>query len=158
MRKDNLKITVAFIIASLLGLLLQFSNPVQVLLVMGLLLLSGFFSLVILVIGLFTKKFRIWYIVGLVPIVVAYSFTTLIRHYKHKKAVEINAQLELFKKEYGKYPKDLMQIKNEIEIDGLKYSTYSSDTNYDLEYLMDSFNREYFDSKSGEWRTLGWND
>ena len=101
MRKNNLKIIIAFIIAFLLGLLLQFSNPLQALLIMFILLFLVFFSLIILVIGLFSKKFRIWYIVGFVPIVVAYSFTTLVRNYKHKKAIEINANLNFSKKRMG---------------------------------------------------------
>lgn len=158
MQKDNLKTIIAFIIAFPLGLLLQFSNPAQALLIIVILIISSFFSLVVLVIGIFSKKFRVWYMIGLVPIIVAFSFSKVVRNYKHKKALAIKTQLELFRKANGKYPKDLTQIKNIIKIDGLKYSTYSSDTNYELEYLMDEFNKEHFDSNSGKWSTSGWND
>jgi hypothetical protein len=41
---------------------------------------------------------------------------------------------------------------------GLTYTTNNDFTNYRIEYLMDQFNREYFDSKSKSWSTLGWND
>ncbi len=158
MPKNNIKTIVAIILAFFFGFALHFSNPVIALLVMALLFLLAFFSFVVLSIGLFSKKFRVWYIIGFIPLLVTYTFETGIRHYKHKKAVAITTRLELFKKETGRYPKDLQQIKNDIEINGLKYSPDSSLTNYNLEYLMDAFNREYFSTWSGNWGTLGWND
>ena len=90
--------------------------------------------------------------------IVAYSFTTGVRDYRHKKALKINAELEIFKMENGTYPKNLIQLKSDVDIDGLKYTTDSAYTKYELEYLMDGFDREIFDSYSKEWSTLGWND
>ena len=72
--------------------------------------------------------------------------------------MKLNIQIERYKIVYGKYPKNLIDLNSKIELRGLTYSTNKDFTNYRIEYLMDQFNREYFDSESKSWGTLGWND
>jgi len=156
--KNRLKTSLVILFTVFLGISIHFADPLLSLFILGLWGVLFFFSLATLTIGIFSKKFRFWYLIGFIPFIVGYSFETGIRSYKHNKAVEITSQLEFYKKEKGIYPKDLILIKDEIEIPGLKYYTNPQQTNFRLEYLMDQYNREYFDSESNKWGTLGWND
>lgn len=115
-------------------------------------------SLILIIAGIIKRKFRFWYLVGFVPFLAGYTFETGIRKYKHEKAVKLNAQIENYRMEHGKYPAQLTDMKTGIELSGLVYSTNGDLTSYRIEYLMDQFNREYFESKSKSWGTLGWND
>ena len=64
-------------------------------------------------------------------------------------------QIEKFKNNTGAYPKDLKQIEASNKIDGIKYDVDSDGKNFRIEYLMDGFNKEFFDSDNQRWGTLG---
>jgi len=91
------------------------------------------------------------------PLLVAYGTSATIRYYKHSKAVQITKQLEKYRIKHGYYPKELPQATT-ILLKGLEYEPDSNLLNFHMEYLMDGFNREYFDSVDKEWGTLGWHD
>ena len=70
MQKANVKVFIIIIIAILLGVAMHFADPLDsiVLLIIG--LVAAFFSFAVIVIGLFSKKFRFWYLIGFLPFLV----------------------------------------------------------------------------------------
>ena len=145
-------------VAVLLGIAIHFTNPVTAIILLIIWIAATIFSIVAILIGLFNKRFRFWYLIGFLPFLVGYGFETGVRNYKHNETMKLNSQLERYKIENGKYPKNLINLNSKIELKGLTYSTNKDFTNYRIEYLMDQFNREYYDSESNSWGTLGWND
>lgn len=158
MQRIKFKMFLIILIAVLLGIAIHFTNPVTAILLLIIWIAATIFSIAAILIGLFSKKFRLWYLIGFLPFLVGYGFETGVRNYKHNAAMKLNIQLERYKIEYGKYPKNLINLNSKIELRGLVYSTNKDFTNYRIEYLMDQFNREYYHSESNSWGTLGWND
>ncbi|RYE19687.1 MAG: hypothetical protein EOP51_19405 [Sphingobacteriales bacterium] len=158
MRKNKTTLLFFLVFAILSGPAIHFSNPVTAILVLFFWLAAAFFSLVIVVVGLFSNKFQLWYLIGFLPFLVGYSYGTTIRNYKHDKAVRLNLQIEDYKTKYSKYPQNLSDLNAAFSLSGLTYRANEDLTNYSIEYLMDQFNREYYKSDSKEWGTLGWND
>ena len=144
-------------VAILLGMSIQWVDPFFSILLVFTWGMAFICSVIALLSGIFSKRFRIWYLLGFVPFVSGYLFMTGIRDYRHRKAVDIVGRINMYAKERGRLPDSLIQVTG-IRISGLRYSTDTSHKRYHLEYLMDQFNREYYDSKSNRWRKLGWND
>jgi hypothetical protein len=158
MKIINFKVFSATLLAILLGIAAHFANPLTAAILLILWLASALFSLVAIVNGLFSKKFRFWYLIGFIPFLIGYTFENGVRNYKHKKAVNLTLQLEHYKMKTGRYPENLSKLSTKIQITGLTYSTNTDRTTYRIEYLMDQFDRAYFVSESKTWGTLGWND
>ena len=96
-------------------------------------------------------------LIAIVPFLSAYGTSTAIRSLRQSKADEIKAQLEDYHRKRGQYPADLSHATT-ITIKGLRYIPSASRTGYYIEYLMDGFNRRFYNSETKEWGTLGWND
>lgn len=158
MRRYNLKYPLLLLAAILLGLLIHYSNPFMALIILMVWFLAAIFSFVVLLKGLVKKKFRLWYLIGFVPFLIGFSFESGIRNHRHDEAVKLNIQIEQYKIEHGQYPKNLLDLNSRISLSDLTYIPNSRLTNYRIEYYMDQFNREYFDSELNKWGTLGWND
>ena len=154
----NLKFLLLVLLSVVLGLAIHFANPATALVIFFLWAVAAFSSLTAIVTGLFRKKFRLLYLIGFLPFITGYGYESVSRHFAHEKAVKLNSQIERYRSEHGKYPGNLYSLDSTIRLSGLIYTTSSDYTNYRIEYLMDQFNREYFDSKSKSWGTLGWND
>lgn len=158
MRRFNLKFPLLLLAGIILGFVIHYSNPVMAIIILIVWFLAALFSLVLLVNGLVKKKFRLWYLIGFIPFLIGFSFETGVRNHKHNEAVKLNIQIEQYKIEHGQYPKNLLDLNSSISLSGLTYVPNSGLTNYRIEYLMDQFNKEYFDSELQKWGTLGWND
>lgn len=158
MRSVNLKVLLLVLFSLLLGVAIHFSNPATAVIVLFLWAAAAVSSIIVILIGLFHNKFRLIYLIGFLPLVVGYGSETVTRHFAHETAVKLNTQIERYRSEHGKYPGNLDSLHSSIRLSGLIYTTTSDYSNYRIEYLMDQFNREYFDSKSKSWGTLGWND
>jgi hypothetical protein len=146
------------IIYILIGVSFQYTDPFNFLCLFFLSCLILLVSIGLLINDLFNRKFNVWYLTGFVPILVGIGFMFFVRDVKHKNAMKICTEIENYHQVKGYYPKSLEEIDNKIEITGLFYSVDSSGSNYWLEYLMDGFNHEFYDSKSKAWGSLGWND
>jgi hypothetical protein len=156
--KSQTKQLVLLLLAILLGAYFQYTNPITAILFMILSIVLVLVTVTLLVIGLFNRKFKMWYLIPIVPIIVAISYSSSIRAYKHRQALSITESLEQFKGKYGAYPVNLGKLNNKIELSGLNYLTDSTFQEYEIEYLMDEFNREFYNSNTKKWDTKGWND
>jgi ABC-type multidrug transport system permease subunit len=157
-KREN-RITISsFAIAIVAGCLIQVANPMLIIILAIIYFAAVFFSFVVVVIGIFSKKFRVWYLIGLVPLLTALSVLAIARNVNHKKAEKVVSQIEIYRESTGRYPTDLKQIGNTFEIKGIEYYFDSTNSSYRIEYPTDNVNREYFDSANNEWGTLGWND
>lgn len=152
------KETVGIVVAVLIGALIQFANPIVALLLMGLMALLSFVSACLLIGSIFLGRKAIkWALVAAIPVAVAFVFTFGVRHYKHAKANQIVAHLKNYKKAHGCCPSKLREVTT-VSLNGLNYQVDRKEQTYRIEYLMDGFNREYYESENAKWGTLGWND
>jgi len=106
--KDR-KFTTFLVLAILLGISLQFANPVIAISLIMLIVVLFILSIAFLLIGLFSRKLTFWYLIQLVPLLVGYGTMTSVRWYKHRKAVEIVNKLADFKKQNQSYQTSLKQ-------------------------------------------------
>jgi hypothetical protein len=158
MQNKKLKTFLIILSAIFLGVAIHFANPFYAIIILIFWAFAVLASIVLIVIGVVGRKFRFLYLTGFLPFVIGFIFETGIRNHKHKKALAQIEQIKSFKIKNGRYPNDIKDINTTIEITGLVYSVNPTGTNYRIEYLMDQFNKEYFESDSGTWDTLGWND
>jgi hypothetical protein len=87
-----------------------------------------------------------------------FSFDGWLRHGKHQTAQSLVMDLEAYHAREGRYPEQLSALGKPYRLEGLSYSVHPVKRTYYFEYLMDGFNREYYDSAYRKWGTLGWND
>jgi hypothetical protein len=140
------------------GLLFPFLNVLGSLLFLFLFAFLSLMSVGFIICSIFLgrKSLKVG-IIGLIPILIGFGLTTLIRRYKHNKAEEIKVELNASFIKNGRYPDSLSsELKNHLN--GLYYEPLNNNKEYRLEYLMDTYNREYYKSEGDRWGTLGWND
>jgi len=149
---------IVIVIGILIGVMIQFTDPFTTVALIFYVGISSLFSIGLLISSIFLGKesFK-WALITSTPFLFLFVITSVIRDYKHKKAVVITSHLENFKKRNGHYPGTLSNA-SEITLSGLTYEAINNLEDYKIEYFMDGFNREYFDSESNEWGTKGWND
>lgn len=156
--KSQIAQLILLLLAILLGAYFQYANPITAILFIVLSIVLVCVSVIFLAIGLFNRKFKTWYLIPIVPVIVAVSYSSGIRAYKHQRVLSITKSLEQFKDKHGVYPVNLDKLNDKIELSGLHYSVSNTFQEYQIEYLMDEFNREFYNSGTKKWGTMGWND
>ncbi len=87
-----------------------------------------------------------------------FGFDAWLRHGKHQTARALVMDLAAYHAREGRYPEQLGALGKPYALEGLMYWVDPVKQTYRFEYLMDGFNREYYDSAQQRWGTLGWND
>lgn len=159
------KIIILLIVSIALGLTTPFANVLLFLFLFLKLFLSIVLiaSVVIIVTGLTgNRKILKWGFAGLLSVclfsITSFGLETYIRSHRQETAKAIISDIEKFKFANGTYPTTIEQIKIKNSINGFNYYSYDSLKHFRIEYLMDGFDRQFYDSKNKVWGTLGWND
>lgn len=124
--------------------------------------LMGFFSVICLLLVLLKKNFLKYALAGLFLSSWFFACTLglqqVTRKWQHRQATEMIAQIMHYQSVNGHYPATLQEINTSIRLHQPTYHSYDQGQSFRLEYYMDGFNREYYDTQQGGWGTLGWND
>jgi hypothetical protein len=162
-KKERNRVLIFCGISIVLGITLPFSNVIYFLFLFIACIITGLISIVLILAGFFAnrqliKKGMIGLLAVCLFLMVGLGLETLIRHQKYKIALGIITKIETFRLKNARYPKTLDEIGNVKTIRGLRYNLYDSMRQFRIEYFMDGFNREYYNSETKDWETLGWND
>jgi hypothetical protein len=139
-------------------------NPVVVLLLFWGWGVMALYSTGVLLSGLLAREKDTWIfgLTGLLSTAIffygGFGFSGWLRHGKHQTAQALVMDLAAYHAREGRYPEQLSALGRSYALDGLIYSVHPVKKTYYFEYLMDGFNREYYDSAYQHWGTLGWND
>jgi len=103
-KMNKTKSFIILAVAILLGMSIQWVDPFFSILLVFTWGMAFICSVIALLSGIFSKRFRIWYLLGFVPFVSGYLFMTGIRDYRHRKAVDIVGRINMYAKERGRLP------------------------------------------------------
>ena len=160
---NRIKIIILLIVSIVLGLTTPFVNVLLFLFLKLFLSIVLIASVVMIVVGLTGNRKKLkWGFIGLLSVclfsITSFGPDTYIRSRRQETAKSIISDIEKFKHTNGTYPTTIEEIKIKNSIKGFNYYSYDSLKQFRIEYLMDGFDRQFYDSKNEVWGTLGWND
>ena len=136
----------------LIGVALQFvENIVVVIFLFLLLFLAAFSSICIVVVGLFSNKFKLIYLLGFVPLIFTLALGSTLRHLKFRKAITLQQELNSYKELNHKFPNSLQELSSTYLDSKFVYRPYNDRTEYEMKYAINGISKMYFDTKEGEW-------
>ena len=156
--RTNKTYLLAFFIAFILGLAGIIATPFFAVVLSIVYFLSALAGVGFLLSSYYLGKKSI--VVGLLaifPVCIYYGAATFVRGYKRHKAETIISQLHTYHSRTGRYPFELDSATTQRMM-GLRYESSNNQQSFRIEYLVDKFNRVYFDNSRNEWGTLGWSD